>query len=170
MGYVRIGYRVAVGWLTVMMVLGAGLVAAQERSKASTKQRQGWWEKEKVHSELGLSSHQASAIASIEEQNEELTKQHRKVQQQAYRDMIKLLTVGSPSEEEIAVAREALEAAWTESVGMSVDHWMKLRNELTSEQWEKLPQVAPRALQLGGFRMHGMGRIRVGEKGERPAP
>jgi len=160
----RIAYRAVVGSLIV--VLSAGLIAAQERSKASSKQRQGWWEREEAQTELGLSSHQVSAIASIEEQNEELLKQHRRAQQQAYRDMIKLLTVGSPSEEEIAVAREALEAAWAESVGMSVDHWIKLRNELTSEQWEKLPQVAPRALQLGGFRMHGMGRIRVGEKGE----
>jgi Spy/CpxP family protein refolding chaperone len=153
--------------LAIMLVLSSGLVVAQERRNASNQnQRQGWWEKELVQNKLGLSSQQISAIAKLEEQNQEAARAQRRAQQQAYRGMIKLLTDGSPTEAEIAESRAALEETWVDSVRQGVDHWVKLRDELSSEQWEKLPKVAPRVLQLGGFRTRAMGSIRVGEKSD----
>jgi hypothetical protein len=143
--------------------MGAGTVVAQERMRGTNQQQpRSWWEKETVQVELDLSSQQVGAIANIEEQNLKLTREHRKAQQQAYRNMIKVLTMGSPTEAEITESRLALEEAWVESVRQNVEHWVKLREQLSPEQWVKLPRVAPRALQLGGFRTHAMGTIRVG--------
>ena len=77
--------------------------------------------------------------------------------------MIRMLTMGSPTEAEITESRLALEEAWAESVRLGVDHWIKLRDELSTDQWEKLPRVA---LQLGGFRMRAMGTVWVGEQSD----
>jgi hypothetical protein len=76
---------------------------------------------------------------------------------------MKLLSSESFTEDEIVEARQALEQAWTDSIRQSVEHWVKLRYELSAEQWQKLPKVAPRVLQLGGLRTRTMGTIRVGE-------
>ncbi|MCW8984338.1 MAG: hypothetical protein OQK55_03275 [Thermoanaerobaculales bacterium] len=166
MGNTRITYRAVVGCLIAMMALGTGVAAAQEWGEASTRQRPGWWERESVQRELGLGSNQVSAIATIEEQNRELAREQRKAQQTAYRKMVRILASGVATEDEIAAARQALEDAWTGSIRQSVGHWIKLRDELSTEQWEKLPEVAPRVLQLGGFRTRAMGTFRIGEEGE----
>lgn len=166
MGCARIADRLVVGWLTAAMVLSVGVAGGQERGKVSTKQRQGWWERETAQTELGLSSNQVKSIDAIEERNRELTQQNRKAQQQAYRQMIRLLTAEAPSEAEIADSRQAIEEAWAKSTRLTVDYWIELRDVLSAEQWELLPQVAPRALQLGGLRTRLMGNITIGEQGE----
>ena len=166
MRYERNIPRVLLAWVFVILVSWSGVVVAQERANAQPRQRQGWWEKGDVQTKLGLSSAQVSAIAAIDEANGDLARECRKNQQKAYRKMIRLLTAGSPSEEEIAESRTALEEAWAESIRQSVEHWIKLRDELTTEQWEKLPQVAPRVLQIGGTRTLAMGTIRVGQKSD----
>jgi hypothetical protein len=148
------------------MVLGASAVASQERSKAPARQRQAWWENKNVQQELGLGDDQVSAIGAIEEKNREATRKQRQAQQKAYRTMIRLLTSGDATEDEIATARQGLEDAWTESIRKNVAHWIELREELSSEQWERLPKVAPQVLQLGAFRMRAMGTFRIGEEGE----
>ena len=163
----RFGHQMMIGCLALVLVMSTGMTLAQEPSRASSRrQHRGWWEKDTVQKELGLSDQQVSAIATIEEHNLELTREHRKAQQKAYRDMIKMLTMGSPTEAEITESRLALEEAWAESVRLGVDHWIKLRDELSTDQWEKLPRVAPGALQLGGFRMRAMGTVWVGEQSD----
>lgn len=162
----RITYGVVVGCLAVVMALGAGVAAAQEQSRTPTRQRQGWWENKKTQQELGLGANQVSAIGAIEEKNREATRELRRAQQKAYRTIIKLLTSGDATEDEIATARQALEDAWAESIRQNIAHLIKLREELSLEQWEKLPKVAPRVLQFGGFRTRAMGTFRIGDEGE----
>jgi Spy/CpxP family protein refolding chaperone len=163
---VRVTHSFFVGFFAVMMVLVAGAAASQEQRKAPNRQRQAWWENRSVQQELGLSANQVSAIAAIEERNRDSTRVQRKSQQKAYRTMIRLLTSGDATEDEIATARQGLEDAWTESIRENVAHWIELREELSSEQWEMLPKVAPQVLQLGAFRMRAMGTFRIGEEGE----
>ena len=166
MRYERNTPRVVLACLFVFLVSWSGFIVAQERANAQPRQRLGWWEKEDVQTKLGLSSEQISAIAAIDAANRDLARECRKNQQKAYRNMIRLLTAGPPSEEEIAERRTALEEASAESIRQNVDHWIKLRDELTREQWEKLPQVAPRVLQIGGSRTLALGTIRVGQKSD----
>ena len=162
----RFAHHLVVACVATMMVLGAGMVAAQEGGDASAQQRKEWWERKSVQQELGLGVNQVRAIALIETAHKESVREHRKVQQQAYRKMMKLLSSESFTEDEIVVARQALEQAWTESIRQNVEHWVELRYELSAEQWKKLPKVAPRVLQLGGLRTRAMGTIKVGEQSD----
>jgi Spy/CpxP family protein refolding chaperone len=131
----------------VLMVVGSDMASAQ--SPANRSRNRQWWTVQEVQSTLGLTSEQVSRIETLEQARAEQLQDLRQSEMKAIRELVQALDHPETSTEQIAAARARLEQSWMQHLQVSLDHWVSLREVLTTEQWQQLPSTAPRALQLG---------------------
>jgi Spy/CpxP family protein refolding chaperone len=122
-------------------------------------QQQRWWKNESRAAKIGLSEEQIQSLDEMADRGREQIRPVRQRYAQAYRSLIDRLASDAVDDEAIAAARTELIEAWSEMTSVGVDQLIEMRTILSEEQWEMLPQVAPRAIRLGNMTLRGSGVV-----------
>lgn len=152
--------------LLIATVFGSGLAAPahpqSQKSQGDRGKRMKWWTNETVQQKLELSEEQIASIAELNEAVAADRSEATRSQRKAYHRMITGLADENLSNTEFLRRREDLERIWLHRAQMTIDYWLQLRSLLSTDQWQQLPSVAPRALQFGDTFIRGYGRVTIG--------
>jgi Spy/CpxP family protein refolding chaperone len=170
-----IAYRLVLIGVCAGIAAGPFVAAAQQaRSRQdvqSMRQRmvgqQRWWQNESRAAKVGLSDEQIQSLDEMADRGREQIRPVRQRYAQAYRALIDQLASDAADDEAIAQARTALIEAWSEMTSVGVDQLIEMRTILSEEQWEMLPQAAPRALRLGNMTLRGSGVVSPGASSDK---
>ncbi len=133
-------------------------VDAANRLRAGTD----WWTSTEVQESLSLTPDQVQKIADLEAGKHEAMIAARQDLMKAYRRVVTALDGSAAPSAELADRQQTLEKAWVGYLQVDVNYWMELRGVLTQQQWQQLPNVAPRALRMGMLGVRGRGKVNVG--------
>jgi hypothetical protein len=142
---------VAATVLAIVCVLGLAVFGAHQLAAQGRGGGNKWWESDRAREALDLSAEQTEALATLNQAYFQRLSERRPDVTRAMRRLITALDDPEASPEKIAVLRGELEQAWVGFARLTMDHWGDLRGELTTEQWQTLPNVAPGGLRLGMF-------------------
>jgi hypothetical protein len=159
------GTLVMVGACAVMV--GPSLSPAQQRGNRTrvrtVQQRmsgqQRWWTNEARAKELGLSDQQVADLEEMADLGLEEVQPARQRYFRAYRAFLTALTEYDPDSQEVTDAKAEVVDAWDEMTSVSVDQMIEMRRILSADQWQRLPEVVPRALRIGNLSLRGHGAI-----------
>lgn len=159
------------GSLAVVILLipvSAGAQARQSPRKSRAGHRAvQWWEAGTTAKDLGLSQDQVTRIADLYTTSNQAIRQARVEARKSYQKLFAAMSEGGPNSQEVAKARSAFEEAEEHLIELQLQRLAGLRELLTGQQWDKLPNTAPRALRLGMmFALRGQHRVRISKTGE----
>lgn len=158
----------AVAGAFALLLTGSGFPADQMgsgRGEAHARQRgrKVWFQRKKVKQAMKLTQQQIAALEEEQQVYRGRIVELRKAERKAYAAVVEALGAEKPDPGAVAKARQELEKAALALDRAIMDHWEAMRRILTVEQWNRLPEVAPRALRFGGaVALRGRGTIRTG--------
>lgn len=163
----RFGHALVTIGACGVVVAGPLLAAAQQRQQQprvkNVRQRmsgeQRWWKNQAKATELGLSEEQLQKLEEMADLGVENARSARQRYFRAYRGLLTALTEHQPDSPEVAEAKAEAVDAWSAMTSVGIDQMIEMRKILSDEQWQRLPEVVPRALRIGNVSFRGQGTI-----------
>jgi Spy/CpxP family protein refolding chaperone len=142
--------------------------SADESGQA--RQQRQWWHDESITAEIGLTDDQFQAINDLMTVGSGDSNQQRQRERQLSLRYLRALDQ-EPYDPALAdrVGKKLIEVQSSKN-RQRVDNIRAIRDILNHEQWTRLWEVAPGALQIGGFRVLRGPKISVSEADGSPTP
>ena len=144
---------------------GAGS-PARGRMKAMMQrmdQAARWWQNPELAEQVGVTPEQIESLDAMAAEAQEQRLTAARAYAATYARLITALSQAEAKTAAIAERRDELLEAQTAMFAVSVERLLAMHEILTYEQWEKLRQVRPGALQIGQARMRGSGTVSSGD-------
>jgi hypothetical protein len=151
--------------------------STHERKDANRSEENGvrsderWWRDEAVVAELGLTDQQVEAVRDLMSVNRGDGLQHRQMERQLSLRYLRALSQEPYDAALVDGLSDRLVELLANEHRRRIESVRALRDILTQEQWTRLWEVAPRAVQVGRFRIAFGPKISVtGEPEASPTP
>ena len=151
--------------VSMVLVMAFAVILAFGSSSAPAQSGGGkrWWTSTTARQQLALTNDQVERIDALQQAYREQIASIRREEARSLREMVSALDDPNASSGLIEEKRKQLDKAGSIHLRATTDHWISLRQILTTEQWKELPNVAP-----GVFRM-GMMSLRVRSPAKNPS-
>jgi len=144
----------------------SGRTQAGESGRA--KPQTQWWQDQVITEKLELTDDQIQAISDLMAVSSGDDNQHRQQERQMSLRYLRALDQNPYDPELVERASERLINVLSSKDRQRIENVRALRDILTHEQWTTLWNVAPRALQISGFRVLRGPKISVSNADESP--
>jgi len=118
-----------------------------------------WWQNPELAEQVGVTPEQVESLDAMAAEAQEKRRTAARAYASAYARLITTLSQPEAKTAAIAEQRDELLEAQTAMVGVSVERLLAMHEILTHEQWEKLRDIRPGALQIGQVKMRGSGTV-----------
>lgn len=128
---------------------GADRAKEQKRNTPPT----AWWKNPEITAEMNLTQEQATQIDVIVAEASSQAKQRAELERSATTRFHRVLSQEKLNPEQVDRMSAELEEVLSTKNRIRINRMREMREVLTYEQWEKLWQLAPKALQVGSVRI-----------------
>lgn len=136
---------------------GADRAKEQKRNTPPT----AWWTDPEITAEIDLTQEQATQIEAIMAEARTQVSQRAELERRATTRFHRVLSQESVDPEQIDRMSAELEEVLSARYRIRINRMREMREVLTHEQWEKLWQLAPAALQIGHVKVFRGARLYV---------
>ena len=116
-----------------------------------------WWQNPELAEQVGVTPEQVESLDGMAAEAQEKRRTAARVYAAAYARLIAALSQPETKAAPVEERTSELEQAQSAMFSVSVERLLTMHEILTHEQWEKLREVRPGALQIGQVKIRGSG-------------